>query len=193
MEKTELNIGKILGSKMALHNIGKKAYKEIEVTLKEMQKPTLFVINLRETDPIDYEFVNVAFNEIFKKYLSDPNLFLAFKSGEWEMEELFTGLTKIMNLKKEGDESDKELLMKNNISLIVINDKDETIYVTSLSGTHMAILKDIESTAGTTSGQIQSKFNLNAEDTSHILTNLLKYKFIYHLSGPIYHSVNKLI
>ena len=75
MEIIELNIGlDILKSRFALHDIGNKAKKAIEVKLLDMKEPTVFILNLRDVDPLDYEFVNIAFSNIFMRILAFSEL-----------------------------------------------------------------------------------------------------------------------
>lgn len=194
MIKIEINIiGDILKSSMALHEFGRPVYRAIEEKISMLEAPTLFVINLRGADPMDYEFVNISFSGIVEQYLSNPNLFIAFKAGKWETEELFIGLTKILKLKKKVSQTDIDALKEHGINLITISDTDETSYVTNLSSKHMEVLQKIQESDKTSSADIQQTFSLNAEDTSEIILDLIKCKFIYSTVGPVYHSINSLI
>ena len=178
---------------MALHLFGKPVSNFIDQKMDGIVELTLIVINLFGADPLDYEFINIAFSRIIEKYQKDKNIFIAFKAGNWEREELFTGITKILRLKKKYDQSDKDILIENGINLIIVNDKNETIYVTNLDKMYIDVLKKIENNEKTSSLQLQKIFNLNAEDTSRILSKLLNSKFIYETDGPFYHAIISLI
>lgn len=199
MKKVEINIVEdILKSSMALHEFGRSVYKVIEKQISKIDEPTLFVLNLIGADPLDYEFINIAFADIIKQNKVDPNLYLVFKAGNWEIEELFTGLTKILKLKRDADEeTDKDLLIENGVHLIIIKDTGDTMYVTSSSSKHMEVLKEIEANEKTSSAEIQQKFNLNVEDTSKILSELFRNKLIYRINystdGPFYYAVKNSI
>jgi hypothetical protein len=194
MNKIEINIVKdILKSNMALHEFGRPVSKAIGKNLSDMTQMTLFVLNLREADPLDYEFVNIAFEEIVNRNLKDTNLYLAFKAGKWETEELFTGLTKILKLRKELNKTDEDILTANGIHLLIINDNGEPKYFTSLSGKHLNVLSHIQAKEAVSSGDIQQTFDLIVEETSEILSDLLRSKLIYSTVGPIYHSVYSLV
>jgi hypothetical protein len=191
LKKISIDIVQILQDKMALH-VGNKVRAHIDKHISN-DSPILVLLNLKDADPIDYEFINNAFAEIVKKSLKEENIFIAFiGAGKWETEELYTGLTKIFDLKDGGD-SDKEILIKNDHNFIIINTNNDAIYLTSLNDRNMKVLKEIDEKGSIYSSQIQEKFKFNAEETTEILNTLLRCKFIYKTEGPVYHSIKCLI
>ena len=192
MIKKEIKVINILNSSFALHKFGRKVNIYIKETLPEIHEPTLIIINLRDLDPLDYEFIDLAFNDIFTLSLSNSNVFLAFISNKWEAEELLTGIIHILKLKGNPGQSDEELLINNGINIILVNEENKIQYLTSLDKIHIDVLKSIEIVESITSSEIQDKFKLNAEQTTEILSNLLKCKFIYKTTasnGPLYSSI----
>lgn len=196
MIKKEINVINILSSSFALHRFGGKVNLFIKENIPEVKEPTLVLINLRGLDPLDYEFIDLAFSDIFSSSLTNDNIFLAFISNKWEKEELLTGIIHIMKLKGTAGQSDDELLIKNGINLIIVDEDDKVTYLSALDEMHLNVLKVIETVERIASSEIQEKFGLNAEQTTDILGNLLKSKFIYKTyvsSSPLYSSVKRNI
>lgn len=192
MIKKEINVVSILNSSLALHKFGRKVNLFIKENISEIQEPTLILINLRDLDPLDYEFIDLAFNDIFTLSLINSNIFIAFISDKWETEELLTGILHILKLEGETGQSDEEILIKNGINLILVNEENEIQYLTTLDKVHIDVLKSIEVVESISSSEIQNKFKLNAEQTTEILSNLQKCKFIYKTTtsnGPLYSSI----
>jgi hypothetical protein len=196
MIKKEINVINILSSSFALHRFGGKVNLFIKENIPEVKEPTLVLINLRGLDPLDYEFIDLAFSDIFLSSLTNDNIFLAFISNKWEKEELLTGIIHIMKIKGTAGQSDDELLIKNGINLIIVDEDDKVTYLSALDEMHLNVLKVIETVETIASSEIQEKFSLNAEQTTDILGNLLKSKFIYKTyasSSPLYSSVKRNI
>lgn len=193
MNKEEVNITAILNSRMALHDFGIPVKKLLNSRLNDINNRTLFIINLKGVNPMDYEFVNISFHEIIDKYINDKNVYIAFKVDKWELEELCTGILDILNLKSAGAKSEMDTLKVNQFDFIYIDQNNETKYVSSYSESHLDVLKDIEGRECTSSTEIQSKFGLIPEQTTKILEDLKKSKFIYEIEGPKYCSITALI
>jgi hypothetical protein len=101
-----------------------------------------------------------------------------------------------MKIKGTAGQSDDELLIKNGINLIIVDEDDKVTYLSALDEMHLNVLKVIETVETIASSEIQEKFSLNAEQTTDILGNLLKSKFIYKTyasSSPLYSSVKRNI
>jgi len=196
MNKIEINIVEdILDHRFALHDLGKPVAKFLAEIIEKIIEPTLIIINLRNADPMDYEFVIVSFRELILKYLKDPNLYLVFKVSKDEKEELFRGFIDILGQKKNEGGDEIETLKRLNFFLITVTDDNEVEYLTSLCEKDMDVLKEIETHNNVQSKQIQDIFKMIAEDTTQILQNLMTNKFIYktdEVSGPFYNSIKSI-
>jgi hypothetical protein len=194
MERIEINIiDDILKSPMALHDFGIPVRKVINEKISDIVDPTLVVLNLKGANPMDYEFVNISFNEIIKCSQTNNNLFIAFKVDNSEFDELCTGIIDILGYKTEKGEAERSTLEKKSFSMIYIDGKGDTLYLSSLSQIHMDVLKEIESHPKLSDDQIKEKFKLNVEDTYKILNSLLENKFIIRFDGPVYTAVKTFI
>lgn len=196
MLKKEIKVIDILGSSFALHRFGGKVSLFIKENIGEVKEQTLILINLRGLDPLDYEFIDLAFGNIFNSSLINDNIYLAFIADKWETEELLTGVIHIMKFKGLGGQSDAKLLVDNGVNLILVDEDDNIKYLSALEDLHLNVLNEIETFEVITSSEIQEKFKFSPEQTTDILTKLLKSKFIYktQISNiPYYSSIKKSI
>jgi hypothetical protein len=183
MEKIEINVvDDILRSRVLVFDYGKPVKELISKSLGTITSPTLFVLNLKKANPMDYKFIKVAFDELIIDSRTNCNIFIVFKLDNTEFEELCYGLTDIFKLKIEQDET--RTLLDSGFSMIYSFDHNKARYLSPLSSRHMEVLAEIEENQSISSTDIQEKFSLIAEDTSTILSDLLTCKFIIKTSHP---------
>jgi hypothetical protein len=196
MEKIELEITELLETKLAIHFFAPIVREKISATVADLNKPTLVIINSRNTDIFDYGFAQIAFQDILGDN-ENENLFVAFFIDGYDKDEFFSGIVHLRNFDNFDKLSDEELVKKNGINLILVNNQNEISYITNLSDEHKQVLKEIENHEKVTSDHLQKKFSLMAEKITKILDELLKSKFIYSSEEApdtrFYFSVKRLI
>jgi hypothetical protein len=193
VEKIEIDIiHDILKSRLALHDFGIPVKNWINTEITKIKVPTLFIFSLRGANPMDYEFVNTSFNELIKAMIENADVFVAFKVDDGEFEELCTGIVDIMGYVIKGDLLASETLVKNQFSMMYINEKDVPMYIMPFDDLHKSILNAI-TIEKISSTKLQEKFNIIVEDLYRILENLQKSKFIIKVPGPEYIAVSHYI
>lgn len=196
MKKKEVNVVRdILKSRIAISEFGTPV-REYLTTQLPVTGPTLFIIDLNETNPIDYRFINIAFSEIINEYLFGDYTYLIFRVNKWELEELFVGISDILKLKLRNGISERQLLIENGFNLITVDDTIQASYLADLPENQYKILNEIEKNEIVSSSKLQEQFSLIPEETTSILQNLIKKKFIYKVDNgntPGYKSVVSLL
>jgi hypothetical protein len=196
MEKIELEIIKILETKLAIHLFAPRVREKIRETVSLLNRPTLLIINLRNNDIMDYGFAQIAFEDVFVDH-NNKHLFVAILIDGYDLDELFSGIVHIRNYDTSDNLSDKERLIKNGTNIVLVDSQNNISYLTNLSEEHMQVLREIELHEKVTSEHLQKKFSLIAERATKILEELLNSKFIYSKDeGPntrYYFSIKRLI
>ena len=100
---------------MAINLFAQKVEEKIKSALCSLSRPTLFILNERNLDILDYGFAQIAFAEIFGEKRNDL-LFVATMVDSYDEQELFSGIIHIHAFTNIDNLSDKELLIKNGIN-----------------------------------------------------------------------------
>ncbi len=194
MNIIEINIvDDILKSRFALHEFGKPVQKLINEKIAEVNSSSLFVLNLKRANPMDYEFVIISFTEIINAYKNNSNVFIVFKVESGEFDELCTGLIDILNLQVTNGQDEANILRQNGFSMIYITENGETNYLSNLSEIQISVLTEIENNDDIDSDKIQTKFSLKAEEISGILDDLVEKKFVIRTEDYRYKSIKSFI
>lgn len=177
--------------------LGEEVKNYLSQKIVGISESTLFKINLRKANPIDYLFAKSAFGEFFT-VISESEIFdCIFFLNKSQTKHLYWGLLASIdgNIHRSGN-YEEDFVLKNNIKVCQTN--EELLFISALSKHESEILTFINDKKITEEDTVYKEFSneISHAMISAAMTGLKSKKFIYSdetmIPNKIYSIISKI-